>query len=191
MLIYIHGFNSSPASAKARLLRERLQALGGGVEFSAPALPHRPAEAAAALDTLAARHPGAAFVGSSLGGYYATWLAEKHGCRAVLVNPAIRPYELLRQALGRQQNLHTGAEYEFTERHLQELAALEVPAITRPQRYLLMVETGDEVLDYREAVARYRGCRQIVIQGGDHGFSDFADYIGVVLEHCTEPSPRV
>src|SRR5215471_18484530 len=155
MLIYIHGFNSSPASVKARLLKERLDALGGRVAFAAPALPHRPTEAAALLDKLAVVHPRAAYVGSSLGGYYATYLAEKHGVRAVLVNPAVRPYELLRPALGRQRNLHTGADYEFTEQHLEELAALEVPAITRPERYLLMVETGDEVLDYTQAVARY------------------------------------
>jgi predicted esterase YcpF (UPF0227 family) len=185
MLIYIHGFNSSPASVKARLLRERLEALGRGVEFSAPTLPHRPAEAAAALDALIVRHPGARVVGSSLGGYYATWLAEKHGVSAVLVNPAVRPYELLRPALGVQKNLHTGKEYEFTERHLAELAALEVPAITRPERYLLMVETGDEVLDYTQAVARYRGCRQLVIEGGDHGFSDFGLHLDTVLEFCT------
>jgi uncharacterized protein len=184
MLIYVHGFNSSPASIKARLLTERLEALGHGADFLAPGLPHRPAEAAALLDALIARHPGAAVVGSSLGGYYATYLAEKHGVRAVLVNPAVRPYELLRPALGTQRNLHTGAEYEFSERHLTELAALEVPAIQRPERYLLMVETGDEVLDYREAVARYHGCRQIVIEGGDHGFSDFGLYLDTVLEFC-------
>ena len=190
MLVYIHGFNSSPASVKARLLSERLEALGRGAELAAPALPHRPAEAAALLDGIAARHPGAAVVGSSLGGYYATWLAERHGMRAVLVNPAVRPYELLRPALGVQRNLHTGAEYEFSERHLEELAALEVPAIARPERYLLMVETGDEVLDYRQAVARYHGCRQVVIEGGDHGFSDFADYLDVVFEHCGVTRPR-
>ena len=184
MLIYIHGFNSSPASVKARLLRERLEALGRGAVLLAPALPHRPADAAALLDALAARHPGAALIGSSLGGYYATWLAEKHGLRAVLVNPAVRPYELLRSALGVQRNLHTGAEYEFTERHLGELAALEVAAIAHPERYLLMVTTGDEVLDYRQAVARYRGCRTLVIEGGDHGFSNFGDQLDAVLEFC-------
>jgi predicted esterase YcpF (UPF0227 family) len=184
MLIYIHGFNSSPASVKARLLKERLEALGHGADFLAPGLPHRPAEAAAVLDALVARYSAAALVGSSLGGYYATWLAEKHGIRAVLVNPAVRPYELLRPAVGVQRNLHTGAEYEFGERHLEELAALEVPAVQRPGRYLLMVETGDEVLDYRQAVARYRGCRQVVIEGGDHGFSDFHQYLDTVLEFC-------
>src|SRR5262245_39375998 len=184
MLIYIHGFNSSPASVKARLMRERLASARDGMELLAPALPHRPAAAAALLDELATQHADAAFVGSSLGGYYATWLAEKHGVKAVLVNPAVRPYELLRQALGKQRNLHTDEEYDFTEQHLAELAALEVPAITRPERYLLMVETGDEVLDYRAAVARYRGCKQLVIEGGDHGFSDFALYLDAVLDFC-------
>jgi predicted esterase YcpF (UPF0227 family) len=184
LIIYIHGFNSSPASVKARLIRERLEAEGRGGEFLAPALPHRPAEAAALLDALLARHRGVALVGSSLGGYYATYLAEKHGSIAVLVNPAVRPYELLRTALGTQRNLHTGAAYEFTERHLKELKALEVAAITRPERYLLMVTTGDEVLDYREAVVRYRGCRQLVIKGSDHGFSDFGGYLDRALEFC-------
>lgn len=180
MLIYLHGFNSSPASFKANLLKRKLESLGRGAEFSAPALPHRPSAAAALLEAEVARHPSAALVGSSLGGYYATWLAEKHAVKAVLVNPAVRPYELLRSLLGTQQNLHTGEQYEFTERHLRELAALEVATIT-PERYLLMVRTGDELLDYRQAVERYRGCRQLVVKGGDHAFSDFADYLDTVL----------
>ena len=184
MLIYIHGFNSSPASVKARLISEKLAGSGRGGEFLAPALSPRPAEAAAALDALAAKHPGAALVGSSLGGYYATWLAEQRGLRAVLVNPAVRPYELLRAVLGPQRNLHTGGEYEFTETHLQELEALEVPVITHPERYLLIVTTGDEVLDYRRAVERYRGCRQDVIAGGDHGFSNFGDYLDGCIAWC-------
>ena len=183
MLIYIHGFNSSPASSKAQLLKARLAALGRGAEFAAPALPHSPAQAAALLDALVARYPGAALVGSSLGGYYATWLAEKHGLKVVLLNPAVRPYELLTDHLGVQQNLHTGERYEFTARHVEELRALEVVAIT-PEHYLLIAATGDEVLDYRRAVERYRGCRQIVIEGSDHGLSNFANYVDAVLEFC-------
>jgi predicted esterase YcpF (UPF0227 family) len=190
MLIYIHGFNSSPLSAKAQLLKSKLEALGRGAKFSAPALPHRPAEAATLLDALVARHPAAAVVGSSLGGYYATYLTEKHAIKAVLVNPAVRPYELLRSELGVQRNFHTGAEYEFTQQHLDELAALEVPAIARPERYLLMVETGDEVLDYRSAVARYRGCRQLVIEGGDHSFSTFAHHLDTVIAFCDTQTPE-
>jgi len=183
MLLYIHGFNSSPASSKAQLVRQRLEALGRGAELAAPALPHSPKQAADLLNALVARHPGATLVGSSLGGYYATWLAEKHGLKAVLLNPALRPYELLAPLVGRQKNFHTGEEHDFTTQHVVELRALEVERIT-PARYLLIVAKGDEVLDYRRAVERYRGCRQIVIEGSDHGLSDFADYVDTVLEFC-------
>ncbi len=189
MIIYIHEFNSSPASSKAQVLKQRLEALGRGAEFAAPALPHSPAQAAALLDAFVTRHPGAALVGSSLGGYYATYLAEKHGLKAVLLNPAVRPYELLAQNLGPQQNFHTGERYEFTAQHVEELRALEVAGIT-PGRYLLIAATGDEVLDYRAAAARYQGCRQIVIQGSDHGLSDFADYLETVLEFCGVSDPE-
>ena len=183
MLIYIHGFNSSPASAKARLVKARLDALGRGAEFVAPAVPPSPAQAAELLDALAARHRGAALIGSSLGGYYATWLAEKHAMKAVLLNPAVRPYELLAPMVGLQKRFHTGEEYVFTTGHVAELRSLEVVRIT-PSRYLLIVTTGDEVLDYRWAVERYRGCRQIVIEGGDHGLSQLADHLDAVLEFC-------
>ena len=181
MIIYIHGFNSSPASFKARLLRERLAARGRSHEFAAPALPHGPAAAARLLADLVRTHPQAMLVGSSLGGYYATWLAERFGIRAVLVNPAVRPEELLAGYTGRQKNLYTGEEYDFTTLHVAELRALEVASIT-PELYLLVVASGDEVLDYRQAIERYRGARQIVIDGGDHGCSDFAGHIDAVLE---------
>ncbi len=183
-LIYVHGFNSSPASSKARLLRDRLAAASRRArEFLAPALPPSPAAAARLLEDLARARPRAALVGSSLGGYYATWLAERFALRAVLVNPAVRPYGLLAGCVGRQKNFHSGDEYDFTAQHVDELRALEVAAVT-PQRYLLLVETGDEVLDYHHAVEKYRGARQIVIEGGDHGFRDFADYLDVVLDYC-------
>jgi predicted esterase YcpF (UPF0227 family) len=189
MLIYIHGFNSSPASAKAQLLKAKLDVLGRGAEFAAPALPHSPAQAAVSLDALVGRHPGAALVGSSLGGYYATWLAEKHGLKAVLLNPAVRPYELLAPLVGRQKNFHTGEEHDFTMQHVAELLALEVERVT-PARYLLIVAKGDEVLDYRRAVERYRGCRQLVIEGSDHGLSDFASYLETVLAFCGVSDPE-
>ena len=183
MLIYIHGFNSSPASSKAQLLKAKFEALGRGAEFSASALPHSPAQAAVLLDALMAWHPGAALVGSSLGGYYATHLAERLGLKAVLLNPVVRPYELLAPLIGPQKKFHTAEEYDFTTQHVVELRALEVERIT-PARYLLIVAKGDQVLDYRRAVECYRGCRQLVIEGSDHGLSDFADYLETVLDFC-------
>ena len=172
-------------SFKAGLLRERMTAMGHGDEYACPELAHRPAQAMAQLEALIAGTPAVetVLVGSSLGGFYAAWLAEKYRLRAVLVNPAVRPWELLRDYLGPQKNLYSGVQYELTAQHLEELRALEAPAIS-PERYLLLVRTGDEVLDYRQAVAQYRGCRQMVIAGGDHGFGDFGDYLDAVFEFC-------
>ncbi len=180
MLIYIHGFNSAPGSFKARLAGERMRALGRERDYLVPALPHRPAEAMALLQDVVERHPGVALIGSSLGGYYATWLAERYGLRTVLVNPAVRPYALLQGYVGAQKNIYTGVEYEFTTQHIEELQALEVAAVT-PAHYLLLTCTGDEVLDYRLAVEKYRGAQQSVIAGGDHGFGDFGAYLDAAL----------
>lgn len=183
VLLYIHGFNSSALSYKAGLVRKRMAELGRGTEVLCPELPDRPARAIAVLEALVAEHPGAALMGSSLGGYYATWLAERHALRAVLVNPAVRPHALLAPALGPQTNLYTGARYELTPTHLAELEALEVERVT-PERYFLITRTGDEVLDYREGVEKYRGARALVIEGGDHGFGDFGRYLDDALAFC-------
>lgn len=184
MFVYLHGFNSSPDSFKARLLQDRLAALGRGAQFAAPVLSHWPHEAIANVERLLAQQADfpVTLVGSSLGGHYATWLAERHGCRAVLVNPAIRPHDLLASCLGPQTNLYTGARYELTARHIEQLAALHVETITRPERYLLVVALDDEVLDSRVALAKYEGARRIVHSGGDHGFGAFADYLDAVIE---------
>lgn len=182
MLVYVHGFNSSALSYKAGLLREHLAKLGLADQYICPELPHRPAQAIALLrGLLEERDPeSVTLVGSSLGGFYATWLVEHLGARAVLVNPAVRPHELLAGYLGPQKNLYTGETYELTPQHIAELRALEVEAVT-PSRYLLITATGDEVLDYRAGVERYAGCGQIVVPGSDHGFREFAAYIDTVV----------
>ena len=184
MLIYIHGFNSSALSFKAGLLRKRMAQFRRNAELLTPELPPGPRAAIELLDALVTVHQqNVALIGSSLGGYYATWLAERHRLRAVLVNPAVRPYDLLAEHVGPQTNLYTGTGYEFTAQHVTELRELEIDRVT-PERYLIMVQTGDEVLDYRHAVERYRGCEQIVIEGGDHGFSDFDAYLERALLFC-------
>ncbi len=162
-----------------------MAALGRVSEFACPDLDHRPTRAIAQLEALLVGEKSAsvALIGSSLGGYYATYLAEQHGVRAALINPAVRPYDGLRPYLGPQRNLYTGVQYDFTAQHLGALRALEVSRVT-PEHYLLLVTTGDEVLDYRMATAKYNGCEQIVVEGGDHGFSGFVDYLDRVLAFC-------
>ena len=183
MIVYIHGFNSSPSSHKSNQLRERLAALGRENEFASPALPHWPREAMALLEHEVAGVAAekVTLVGSSLGGFYATYLTEKLGLRSVLVNPAISPHEGLRTYLGRQKNLYSGDEYVLTEEHLAQLARLRVDKPVKLDRYLLMHTTGDELLDWRIAVDHYHGCRQVIVQGSDHGFRQFGDYLDIVL----------
>ena len=126
-------------------------------------------------------HDVLTIIGSSLGGFYATHLAERFGARAVLINPTIRPYADLRPYVGSQTNLYTGETFVVTEAHFDELETLAVARITRPERYWLMVQTGDEVLDYREAIAFYGGAFQYVQGGGDHAFQRFDEQIPAIL----------
>lgn len=191
MIIYLHGFRSAPASIKATALRARMAERGLAARFWCEQLPVSPRAAIALAETEinrardAGRQP--TVVGSSLGGYYATWLAERHGLRAVLVNPAVVAPLELEAYVGEQDNLYTGERFNFTHTHIDELRALEVARISRPERYWLMVETGDEVLDYRHAVEKYAGARQTVLEGGDHGFSRWNDYLDEVIAFADLP----
>ena len=181
-LIYLHGFRSSPQSFKARLLGRRMAELGRGADFVCPQLPASPAAAVALVLDEIRPQPQDTLVGSSLGGYYATWLAERCGCRAVLLNPAVHAARDLATQVGTHAMYHdSGRAFVFEPGYVDELAALEVGAPTAPQRYLLVAATGDEVLDWREMVARYPGARHIVVEGSDHGLSDFESLADEVL----------
>lgn len=183
MIVYLHGFNSAPASHKAQTMLHFLADRGWGNRFECPALPHVPAEAIALIEGLPALRETdqVTFVGSSLGGFYATWLAEKYACRAILIQPAVYPYVGLEKYLGPQKNLYTGAEYELTRAHLQGWRDLFVEKVD-PERYLLVLETGDEVLDYREAVAKYAGARMVIREGGDHMLQSFPEHLPRMLK---------
>ena len=143
-----------------------MAARGLADRFFCPALSFVPNEAIAQAEKILREQDAPlTVVGSSLGGYYATYLAEKYELRAALINPAVVAPNSLAEYIGTQTNLYTGESFEFTAAHIAQLRALEVPRIT-PERYLLLVETGDEVLDYRQAVSRYAGCEQRVLAGG-------------------------
>jgi predicted esterase YcpF (UPF0227 family) len=183
MLIYLHGFNSSPGSHKAQVLKRYMAERDLGEQYCCPALPHLPMRAIAVVEAEIAKRPheSITLIGSSLGGFYSTYLAEHHDLRAVLINPAVYPHDGLRAYLGVQRNPHSHQQYELTEEHLRQWEKLYLPSV-RAQRYLLLLETGDEVLDYREAVEKYRGARRVVIAGGDHSLASFPEHIALILE---------
>ena len=193
MILYLHGFRSSPQSFKARHLGERMQALGRVQDYVCPQLPASPAAAIALALELVAGCPASQLtvVGSSLGGFYATWLAERLGCRAVLLNPAVKPPQDLERYVGVSTHYHSDEPFEFKREYIDELNALTVEQISRPQRYFLIAATGDEVLDWRDMVAHYPGAQQTVIEGSDHGIAEFADYADAVLAFCGIDLPPV
>ncbi|WP_265632853.1 YqiA/YcfP family alpha/beta fold hydrolase [Cupriavidus cauae] len=191
MLLYLHGFRSSPRSFKAQLVQQRLRERGLGRYYACPMLDVSPAraieqaEAAIAAARLSAPSDRPlAIVGSSLGGYYARWLGERHGCPTVLLNPAVHPWTDLERHLGEQPLWHGGGSVKVERHHLQELLDLRVDTLRHPERFYLLAATGDEVLDYREMVASCQGARIRVIEGSDHGISEFADYVDEVLDFC-------
>ncbi|WP_316653814.1 YqiA/YcfP family alpha/beta fold hydrolase [Ralstonia condita] len=188
-IVYLHGFRSSPRSFKAQLLGRRMASIGLQDHYVCPMLPVSPREAMNEVETLLADLRGRCgappvLIGSSLGGYYATWLAERHGLRAALLNPATHPERDLAKYVGEQPLWHGGGTIRVEPHHLDELRALAVPVTTQPGRYYLLAATDDEVLDYREMLAHFPGANTRVIDGGDHGISDFAQYIDEVLVFC-------
>jgi predicted esterase YcpF (UPF0227 family) len=193
MILYLHGFRSSPSSFKARMLADEMARRGLSADWRCPQLPPSPREAVDLAMSLATEQMaeltrrgqpsprGLTVIGSSLGGYYATWLAERLGCKAVLLNPAIHAPRDLATQVGQQSMYHSGAPFEFRAEYVQELASIRVERPTDPARYFLIAATGDEVLDWREMRDWYAGCRQRIVEGSDHGLSDFAVWMPEVL----------
>lgn len=185
-VLYLHGFRSSPKSFKARVVQKALEDAGRAHQLICPQLPASPKEAMELALLLAERHApdNLSIIGSSLGGFYATWLAERLGVRAVLLNPSVNPLKNLQHHVGVTTAWHSDQPFEFRREYIDELAALRVERITRPERYFLLAATGDEVLDYRDMVAHYAGAKQHVIEGSDHAIPEFPQYVDEVLAFC-------
>ncbi|RZI86462.1 MAG: esterase [Rubrivivax sp.] len=186
-LLYLHGFRSSPRSAKAQQMAAAVAALrqaGRDVHWACPQLPPSPAQAWADIQRLTADWPRdtMAVMGSSLGGFYATVLAEQSGCTAVLINPAVAPARDLARYIGEQTAFHDPqASFFFKPEFIDEFKAIEPYPITRPERYLALIAKGDEVLDWREMVGHYPGAQLTLLEGGDHALTDFDPHLPGVL----------
>ncbi|MEH6444670.1 MAG: YqiA/YcfP family alpha/beta fold hydrolase [Oceanospirillaceae bacterium] len=191
-VIYIHGFNSSPLSTKAKQLQAYFtenQLYSKNYQLHIPALDFQPAVAIGQLSALVEKclNQQVLLIGSSLGGYYSLWLAQQYRqCSAVLINPAVYPYLLLAQLLGENQNIYTGDKYRLTTEHIQQLKAIEVTQLTDLHRYLLLSQTADETLDYREAVQKLQGIEQRVSKGGNHSFENFQATIPQIFEFVAD-----
>ncbi|MGB1320080.1 MAG: esterase YqiA [Vibrio gallaecicus] len=184
LLLYIHGFNSSSLSHKANVMRDYCATHRTDVKVLTPQLPSFPQQAALHLQGLVEQYKNdyqIALVGSSLGGYLSTWLNAQYGFKAVVVNPAVKPYELLADYLGEQENPYTHEKYLLEPKHIDELKALEVKTLNDVNDFWLLQQVEDEVLDYRQAVDKYQGSKQTVEQGGDHSFVNFERYPEQIL----------
>ncbi|MCE9677597.1 esterase YqiA [Shewanella sp. AS1] len=174
MLLYIHGFNSSPQSDKGVITAEYIAHRFPHLNFIQPQLPSTPKAAMNMLieivEQAQAKGETLNYIGSSLGGYFSSYLAERYGGRAALVNPAVRPFELFDEFLGEQYNPYTDETYQVLPEHKREVACYNTEVILHPDRFLVLLQSGDEVLDYKQAVNKYHCCQMQIHAGGDHSF---------------------
>ncbi|MFZ4063270.1 MAG: YqiA/YcfP family alpha/beta fold hydrolase [Polynucleobacter sp.] len=187
LLVYLHGFRSSPNSSKAVMTREAVKAIStvsDSYEWYCPQLLASPKESI----EMVSRHIDQSqadrivVIGSSLGGFYTNYLAEKYGCIGVALNPAVRAARELEPHVGMMTTYDNEEPFDFRAEYINELRVLQVQCITRPERYFLIAAMGDELLDWKEMVAFYTGSKQLVLEGSDHGISEYAEHLPTVIE---------
>jgi len=186
LIVYLHGFRSSPRSSKAVMTGEaikKLSTIDHPIEWYCPQLVASPK---ASIDMVmqhidASKHDRLIVMGSSLGGYYANYLAEKYACKAVVLNPAVRAPRELASHVGMLTEYDTNQPYDFRPEFISELKNLQVESISNPSRYFLIAAKGDALLDWQEMVEFYKGAVQLVLEGSDHGISEYADHLPHVL----------
>lgn len=175
-------------------MKKALQSAGLDALWHCPQLNTSPKQAIEQCQQLIRAHHDQAqpliVMGSSLGGFYATYLAEQWpSAKAVVLNPVVYAARDLAHYVGTLSNFHTGATFDFSPDDVQALAKLEVDHLTDPTRYMLIAATGDELLDWREMAAHYEGAQQTIISGGDHGLSDFPQYLDKIFTFLGLPTP--
>ena len=187
LLVYLHGFRSSPRSSKAVMTGQGIKvvsSLENPIEWYCPQLLASPKESMAMVEDRIKRSgvDRIVVVGSSLGGFYANYLAEKYGCKAVVLNPAVRAARELAPHVGMMTAYDSDEPFDFRPEYIDELTSLQVEKISNPSRYFLIAAKGDELLDWQEMVSFYPGAKHLVLEGGDHGIADYADHLPQVLK---------
>ena len=184
VVIYLHGFLSSPQSVKAQQTKAFVTEHYPELIFYIPQLDNHPKPAAKMLDELVARHPHAdfGFIGSSMGGYFSSYLLERYGGKAVLINPAVQPYNLLADYMGEHINPYTQHRFFLDESHTCDLTSFDTPILSNPQNYWVLLQTADETLDYRQAQQKYVGAKLTIEQGGDHSFQGYERFLADIFQ---------
>lgn len=182
-IIYLHGFNSSPQSIKAQALKTWLAHNHPAIELEIPKQANTPLATKKILEQLIAQqNQPIGLIGSSLGGYLATWLSQTYNLPAVLINPAVKPFELLLNYLGENQNIYTGEKYILEQQHAQDLKLMQIKTIEKPNLLWLLAQTGDETLDYTQAEQYYKNCKQTIELGGNHSFVAIERYFQPIID---------
>lgn len=187
LVVYLHGFRSSPRSSKAVITGEAVKKLSTAdkpIEWYCPQLLASPKLSMEMVENHInqSQHTKLVVIGSSLGGYYANYLAEKFGCKAVALNPAVWAPKELASHVGMLTSYDTNEPYDFRPEYIDELKQLQVEAISNPSRYFLMAAKGDELLDWHEMVDFYKGAQQLVLEGSDHGIAEYPDHLPKVID---------
>ena len=179
VVIYLHGFLSSPQSQKAVQFLKYVRAHHPDLTIEIPQLANYPNDALAIIEQLVAEHKGKKlrFIGSSLGGFLSTFMVEKYSGKAVLINPAVRPFELLVDFLGEHINPNTQQPFLLEKKHIDELRQLDTPTLNSKSDYWVLLQTAVETLDYRQAETKYQDYKLNIEQGGDHSFQDFQRFL--------------
>jgi predicted esterase YcpF (UPF0227 family) len=187
LLVYLHGFRSSPNSSKAVMTMEAVRAISStdhAYEWYCPQLLASPKESmdlvTKHIDQSSAEH--IVIVGSSLGGFYTNYLAEKYHCKAIALNPAVYAARELEPHVGMMTAYDSDEPFDFRAEYINELRSLQVEKITDPKRYFLIAAKGDELLDWKEMVVFYSGAKQLVLEGSDHGIADYAKHLPAVID---------
>jgi len=191
LIVYLHGFRSSPRSSKAVITGDAIQKMSSGehhFEWYCPQLLLSPEASMQMVEKYIqeSKYDQLIVFGSSLGGYYANYLAEKYSCKAVILNPAVRAPRELAAHVGMLTSYDTNEPYDFRPEHIDELTALQVEGISHPARYFLIAAKGDELLDWREMVDFYQGAQQLVLEGSDHGIADYPEHLPQILKFISE-----
>ncbi|WP_100656214.1 YqiA/YcfP family alpha/beta fold hydrolase [Alteromonas flava] len=185
-IVYLHGFLSSPQSQKAQETRQYIEQHHPAVTLLTPQIPNTidqvPKLLLQLIRPLLASGESLRLIGSSMGGFLSNWLVEQFGGKAVLINPAVGPYRLMLDYLGEHVNPYTGEAFTVTQAHTEQLRQMEPPAISSPAAYKVLLQTGDETLDYRLAEQRYAGAELVIETGGDHSFVNYAAHLPAICE---------